>query len=299
MALPPSYTPPSFSISPDNKGWKSVGYRGLSSWMASDPDFFLLRRFDRLNTRILLHMQDEIAQEEEKLEKIDKEREEQPLTGDEFQDFENGYNGSFRDDPSDDRKELIEKLKPRLKAYNESVIAYSAMRSRHTASDHQYRNMTVWFSNNEGVISDDEIKWKDQRGDLISIVDKPRLPILMLVDRITRGKLRKILELNLFKTRPLKGRHLDSPTSSYYSNTAKDVVSSSAIVFTGLLLLFGPLWWLNWVSDRTKRLGIITGAVIIFTAFFLGTKSNGPFEVMAGSAAYAAVLMVFMQISNR
>ena len=51
----------------------SKGYPALSTWMASDPDFFVLRRFRDLNARGALMMQDRIARLSEKLEKEDEE----------------------------------------------------------------------------------------------------------------------------------------------------------------------------------------------------------------------------------
>lgn len=67
----------------------------------------------------------------------------------------------------------------------------------------------------------------------------------------------------------------------------------------GLIMLLAPMWWLDHVSDSEVRLGIIT----VFLTAFVGVMSTAtvhrPFEVVAASAAYAAVLMVFMQIDGK
>lgn len=47
-----------------------------------------------------------------------------------------------------------------------------------------------------------------------------------------------------------------------------------------------------------KRLGVTTGFAIVFTALLMGSTLNRSFEVMVGTAAYAAVFMVFMQIGD-
>lgn len=68
-----------------------------------------------------------------------------------------------------------------------------------------------------------------------------------------------------------------------------------SVIVPGLGMLIGPLWWLNYVVDDAKRLAIITGFVLAF-AFGLGLIASGkPFETLGATAAYAAVLMVFMQ----
>jgi len=64
-------------------------------------------------------------------------------------------------------------------------------------------------------------------------------------------------------------------------------------------MLLAPLWWMQNVADNNDRLGIITGFVILFTLLMAGATINRPFEVVAATAAYAAVLMVFMQIGGK
>lgn len=47
------------------------GYASLSSFMASDKVFSVFRRFDEISIRTLLHLQDELCQLEESLQKLD------------------------------------------------------------------------------------------------------------------------------------------------------------------------------------------------------------------------------------
>src|SRR5262245_28352186 len=54
------------------KPWKYIGYKVFSRWIASDPAFFVVRRFATLNARVALSLQDEIVQLEEKLDYMDK-----------------------------------------------------------------------------------------------------------------------------------------------------------------------------------------------------------------------------------
>src|ERR1700722_559445 len=54
-----------------NKPWKYTGYRVFSQFIASDNDFFVLRRFGTLNARVILALQDQLSKLEEDLEEID------------------------------------------------------------------------------------------------------------------------------------------------------------------------------------------------------------------------------------
>jgi hypothetical protein len=55
-----------------DQAWKYEGYQELSKWMASDDDFFVIRRFESLNANTILWMQHHIARLEQELAEIHK-----------------------------------------------------------------------------------------------------------------------------------------------------------------------------------------------------------------------------------
>lgn len=65
----------------------------------------------------------------------------------------------------------------------------------------------------------------------------------------------------------------------------------------GVGMLVGPLWWLQHQNGLKARLAVITGFLIVFTILLSILTVARPFEVLAATAAYGAVLMVFMQLS--
>lgn len=91
------------------KPWKYIGINRYSEFMASDNDFYVLRRFDVLNIRVALALQDEISELEQELEAIDAR----------FSDAnaKDINNGTFRNDV-EERSELIETIKKKLKRYS-------------------------------------------------------------------------------------------------------------------------------------------------------------------------------------
>ncbi len=98
--------------------FKFKGYPALARWMGASEDFFLIRRFGDLNARILLAMQDDIMQLEERLQTIDKRYEDaffdkatqKPLTP--------SRNDTLRCDPDPERRQILGKLRPMLKEYS-------------------------------------------------------------------------------------------------------------------------------------------------------------------------------------
>lgn len=67
-------------------------------------------------------------------------------------------------------------------------------------------------------------------------------------------------------------------------------------------MLIAPLWVLQYFyteqPDMKTRLEIITGFLIGFTFLLSIVTVARPFEVLAATAAYGAVLMVFMQLGD-
>lgn len=56
----------------DSNPEKYIGYRGYSSFIASENDLFILRRFSSISVRIALKLQDQVTLLEEKLEELDR-----------------------------------------------------------------------------------------------------------------------------------------------------------------------------------------------------------------------------------
>lgn len=137
-----------------------------------------------------------------------------------------------------------------------------------------------------------ESSFVSKKGDVIALVSRPKSLLRLLLEQI-RG-VRRIFRL------PHRPDRVQSPSTSYASERWFDAVTSATIIFVGLVMLFIPMWWLEGVDDGYVQLGIITGFVFLFSVLLFGatTSSTRGFEVLAATAAYAAVLAVFLQGNN-
>lgn len=90
--------------------WKYIGYRTFTQWAASDNDFFVVRRFGALNTRVILKWQDDITRLEEELETLEKEN---SRVGGQVVN-----NGSFRHDTVPRRRQILMECYTKLKEYS-------------------------------------------------------------------------------------------------------------------------------------------------------------------------------------
>ena len=95
------------------KPWKYIGYKTFSSWIASEDEFFVVRRFDGLNVRVLLKLQWEVSKVEKKLVELDATRS--------SRDNVDIDNGTFEDkDP--ERQKLIIQAHDALQKYSKLVL---------------------------------------------------------------------------------------------------------------------------------------------------------------------------------
>ena len=89
-------------------------------------------------------------------------------------------------------------------------------------------------------------------------------------------------------------------TTVYVRESAIDKFVTGITLLLGLGMIVGPLWWLHFLSmeqpDPLARLQVITGFSVVFTALLSILTVAKPFEILAATALYGAVLMVSMQL---
>lgn len=100
----------------DKKPWKYTGYQGFSEFVASDDDFFVLRRFGTLSARVLLALQDRLSELEEELQTLDATYSLKTAT--------DAHNGSFRQETHPERHELVLSILQNLREYSELMLEF-------------------------------------------------------------------------------------------------------------------------------------------------------------------------------
>lgn len=95
-------------------------------------------------------------------------------------------------------------------------------------------------------------------------------------------------------------RDFELDTTVYIKESAFDKTVSCVTMVLGVAMLVGPLWWLQHLSTQNveARLAVVTGLLIAFTVLLSMVTKARPFEMLAATAAYGAVLVIFMQRST-
>lgn len=146
---------------------KYNGYPGLVSHMTESQNL-IFRRFDDVHVRMLLYLQDQIAQLENRLQKLD----EQNDTG------KGTQNGTFRYDPDPYRLEVMESLRVLLGEYDIMILTFTLMQEV-KATDKSVTKLKDWLRKYSGSavnrrasviggssIAKNELDWVERADDL-------------------------------------------------------------------------------------------------------------------------------------
>lgn len=251
----------------ETQPWKYIGYRGFCQFIASDDNFFVFRRFSGLSSRVLLALQDELSELEGQLEKLEGQLSAVSAP--------NVHNGSFRQETSQARIDLIREVDKKLRAYNELINQHSKIRRRPPVHDRNRTSLSNWFSNNDQAILAEETDYVKYSEDLFAVVSKSKTPLRLLLERSSHFRLFRLW------LKPSQGDQNVYYTSDQRIDTFVDII----IALIGLIMLIVPLWVLAFVTPVVHRLAIITSFVVVFLCFVSFTTIARPFETLGAAAA--------------
>lgn len=112
---------------------------------------------------------------------------------------------------------------------------------------------------------------------------KPTSPLRELLERSTRFR-----GASLWRKKTPKGayEHHPYPDTLRLAHDARiDAFVGITITVLGMIMLIAPLWILAITHGTMKRLGVITGFIVIFLALIALTTVARPFESLAAAAA--------------
>ncbi|KAN0089020.1 hypothetical protein V8E51_019280 [Hyaloscypha variabilis] len=246
--------------------WKYTGYPIFSQFLSSDNDFLILRRFGTLATR-------------------DCSRQGGPPI----------HNGSFRGDAGSLRANLLRgQIYEKLKMYQEFMLLQAQLRNKPSIPPKDVNSVKTWFKNHVNAISEPESRYIDQNSDLIQLVPKTKTPLRRLLERSQRFRLWQKWHV---KREDLEGH--DPHHEIYTSDEHIEAFVTLTIGSVGLAMLIAPLWILNFVDGPVTSLAIITSFIVLFMCLVSFASVAKPFESLGATAAYSAVLMVFLQMGNK
>ncbi|KAK8131360.1 phytase, partial [Apiospora sp. TS-2023a] len=259
---------------------KHIGYKGFAEYSSLADEYFVLRRYDELHCRVLFTLQQRIAVLEDDLKQLDETLRRRTPDVD---------NGTVRKDQPD-RQRLVEEIARELKTYADMVLSYRELKSLPTAPKRNVKNINTWLYNTNFPIEKKEVEFLEAR-DLVSVTPSRKSFLRKLFEKFVLMPTRGLFGL-------LGSRDGPDGTNIHGSDEPVDTMAAVTIFVVGIILLIAPLWILANTHDMNKRLGIITTFIAVLLAVLTSATLGKPFEILAATAGYSAVLVVFLQIGN-
>ena len=274
------------------RAWQYAGYKDYCDFLACSRGFFVIRQFRTVNTRVLLALQDDIAQLSEDLDRLDKERILKKGNDEKI------HNGTLREEAGKASVQKIWMLQEKLQKYckilsclfiltiyfadqalsDEHIAAYRAVGDDRQVGAYDLTSVKNWLIQFPNAISKPEIRYLEDREDLIYVLPNAKRP---LVQRVFLWILVDVFKISFFRRTPLPAV---AEMARLQNKERVDFVLSLFKIPFGLFMLIGPLWILYVVADPTGRLGVITGFIILFAALIFLLTSARAFEGLAATA---------------
>ncbi|KAF2184809.1 hypothetical protein K469DRAFT_666150 [Zopfia rhizophila CBS 207.26] len=271
------------------------GYPALAAWIARDPDneSFVFRKFDRLGARNLLHLQSRLIALEHEIDQLDDEA----RCSNDFERQQSSRRWEtlmkYSRDPNRPEKKRLEKakeLQALLREYYEVLLLqaqiadlkFPSSRVLSTFRDYvEGHALKVPGMDSAPIISGRAKDMLKDETDLVALrraADEDLLSKL-LQDHWAFQKRRTVDPLD--RTTIYKGQHI-----------VRTVAAISMVL--AAILLIGAIISLHIVTRPKAKLGMVAGFTVLF-AFSVALLTNARrAEVFAATAAYAAVLVVFV-----
>ncbi|KAM5344699.1 hypothetical protein ACJ41O_010561 [Fusarium nematophilum] len=267
------------------------GFPSLAHFIASDRDrtSAIFKRFNRLAARNLLTLQSELAELEATLDEYDQQDQ---RTREASQSLRNWEDYKARNGTNSDRRILLGKIKTTLKDYREAMIFESTLASIPPPDRKTLKAFRVNFFHGRPEESKD---FPMLGGHSASLYDDPDGLVVLHTseppDRLTMfvqdyfGFLFNETDTHGATSGPMVGYALGRKISGF--------ISYLSTVLAALLLIGAIL-----VLYKTKSDDLKLGLIALFTMIFatsVGLLTNARrAEVFGATAAYAAVLVVFV-----
>lgn len=267
-----------------------LGYPSFAEFIASDRDksTVVFRRFDRLSARNLLHLQSELCELETRQDALDEKDRKASTEEKRFaRNWEEARENAKQGRSQRERVELAMEIRAKLREYKEALLLDTTLLSLSPPSNRVWDALRQRFHNTK---PNDPVGWPTLGGASIAILDDPS-DLVSLKPPVEQDRMTTFVRDRLgvlFSTPPPAGL-----TAYVPNHRITTFVTILSIIFAALLLV-GAIVTLYIIKSPDWRLGLMA----VYTALFAGTvallTNARRAEVFAATAAYSAVLVVFI-----
>ncbi|KAF3050098.1 hypothetical protein E8E11_002378 [Didymella keratinophila] len=278
------------------------GYYRLAAFISSDQNLLIFRGFATIHARLLLHLQTEIQRLEKELNRMDEMETDELRLKSGAQDARLSRKEKKANKDKRTRCDVLEDLRIKICQYDEIMINQNAINGFQRESNRDYSNVRAWIENNTPLVSAEEEYilckddlWSMRRGREGTVFEGA---IGNVLKKCESTPLRGIVRW-IFCSKEVDGKTSDS-SIHYFSPSRITKTADVPIAITSVLFLVAPILAMYELSTRkTKRatygaIGVLVGFSMLFAGTMAIITQAKRHEVFAASAAYCAVLVVFI-----
>lgn len=271
-----------------------AGYGKLAAIEGCNPNFLIYRKFLWLHNRLLLHKQDELMQLERHLENLDRNdsvTDPRRLKSSRRDEFQPTY-----------RKDLLKEIDGKLNGYHALLLRMQQVHAIKRPTKRNQTSLNNFICHTDSQLSN-EAQWISMGPDLAAVAHDQEYGWFQNFVEDMMIKFSKSATKAVFQNREEKIITGDIPELYLLSPYRLDVMlrALSTIMATALLLLpifilyrFQPMYEPELKSrSKIQFLTIIAFTLAFSTAVSVFTRAKRQ-EVFAATAAYCAVLVVFL-----
>ncbi|KAI1414644.1 hypothetical protein F5Y13DRAFT_13048 [Hypoxylon sp. FL1857] len=258
------------------------GYPRFAALLGLHPSFHVFRNFSNLRVRLLLSKQDELAQLEERLERLD---------ADKTFTF---FRGSLRGDRNGERAQLMAEINRCLTEYDSVLERVEKSLKRHAAGDRDTENIQNWIqSTGQLPRSEAAYLWQD---DLVAVGAADRdftSPVLQGLIEDSVVWLSKLVKWTPLHQKVSRDSHIHIISTSVLNGILRFIITLLLMA-----MLFVPVVISVSIANTAARIGIAMIACCIFILALAMVAKAKTSELFVAGATYSAILVVFISGSH-
>ncbi|RYP51147.1 hypothetical protein DL768_003494 [Monosporascus sp. mg162] len=271
------------------------GYPALAAWIGKDPDneTFVFRKFDRLSARNLLHLQCQLIQLEDEIDKLDDEaRKSSDLDARQasrrWEKLKELATNPARQEKT--RLDKADELAVKIKEYHDALLRQARIAELSGPSNRVLSTFRDYFEGNA---------WKGPSLQSMPIISGRAKDMLKEADDLVALRkpadedlLSRLLQDHWVFQKPSAMDPLDRTTVYKRQHVAWTVAAISMLFATVLLVV--AIVSLYIVNDPTAKLAMVAAFTVVFALSVALLTNSRRAEIYGAAAAYAAVLVVFI-----
>lgn len=267
------------------------GFAAFGSFLGSDPDLQIYRKFNDLASRNLACMQSQLMALHTEIERLDElDRHDAETRPDGWMERQRPARSwevleskaAEGDEREKKRMDLILRLRNLMSEYQEALIKQSQVLVLDPPTSRATEALSAWYKHNRPLIGHSYDLY-NQKHDLVALRTPPDQ------DRLTT-----FLQSNLGYYFRTKSQNTAEQEVTYFpEQTIRHIVAFLSVMLSAVLLI-GAIVALFFAPNRKTKLGLIAVFTLAFAAS-VGILTNArKAEIYASTAAYAAVLVVYV-----